>query len=97
MPISLEWIFIIFSSLVILSVLTIKFSIRFGIPSLILFIAIGMLAGSDGPGGIEFDSPFLVQSLGITALVLILFAGGLETEWAGVRPIIWRGLSLSSR
>jgi len=93
---SLEWIFIILSALVILSVLTIKFSIRFGVPSLVLFIAIGMLAGSDGPGGIEFDSPYLVQSMGITALVLILFAGGLETEWAGVRPILWRGLSLST-
>ena len=96
MPTSIEWIFIILSSLVILSVFTIKFSIRFGIPSLILFIAIGMLAGSDGPGGIEFDNPSLVQSMGITALVLILFAGGLETEWAGVRPILWRGLSLST-
>jgi len=93
---SLEWIFIILSALVILSVLTIKFSIRFGIPSLVLFIAIGMLAGSDGPGGIEFDNAYLVQSMGITALVLILFAGGLETEWAGVRPILWRGLSLST-
>lgn len=93
---SLEWIFIILSALVILSVLTIKFSIRFGVPSLVLFIAIGMLAGSDGPGGIEFDNPYLVQSMGITALVLILFAGGLETEWAGVRPILWRGLSLST-
>jgi cell volume regulation protein A len=96
MPMSLEWIFIILSALVILSVLTIKFSIRFGVPSLVLFIAIGMLAGSDGPGGIEFDNPYLVQSMGITALVLILFAGGLETEWAGVRPILWRGLSLST-
>jgi cell volume regulation protein A len=96
MPSSIELIFIVFSTLVILSVLTIKLSNRFGIPSLVLFLAIGMLAGSDGLGGITFDNPLLVRSLGITALVLILFAGGLDTEWEEVRPILWQGLSLST-
>ncbi len=96
MPTSISVIFIVFSTLVILSVLTIKLSNRFGIPSLVLFLAIGMLAGSDGLGGITFDNPPLVQSLGITALVLILFSGGLDTEWAAIRPILWQGLSLST-
>ena len=96
MPTSIELIFIVFSTLVIVSILTIKLSNRFGIPSLVLFLAIGMLAGSDGLGGIYFDNPSLVQSLGIIALVLILFAGGLDTEWAEVRPILWQGLSLST-
>ena len=96
MPTSIELLFIVFSSLVILSILTIKLSNRFGIPSLVLFLAIGMLAGSDGPGGIYFDNPSLVQSVGVIALVLILFAGGLDTEWAGVRPILLKGLSLST-
>jgi cell volume regulation protein A len=96
MPTSIELIFIVFSTLVILSILTIKLSNRFGIPSLVLFLAIGMLAGSDGLGGITFDNPLLVRSLGITALVLILFSGGLDTEWAAVRPILWQGLSLST-
>ncbi|MEO8340069.1 MAG: potassium/proton antiporter [Nitrospirota bacterium] len=96
MPTSISVIFIVFSTLVILSVLTIKLSNRFGIPSLVLFLAIGMLAGSDGFGGITFDNPPLVQSLGITALVLILFSGGLDTEWAAIRPILWQGLSLST-
>ena len=96
MPTSIGVIFIVFSTLVILSVLTIKLSNRFGIPSLVLFLAIGMLAGSDGLGGITFDNPSLVRSLGITALVLILFSGGLDTEWTAVRPIIWQGLSLST-
>ncbi|MGH7181114.1 MAG: cation:proton antiporter, partial [Nitrospiraceae bacterium] len=85
MPTSLEWILIVFSSLVILSVLTIKLSNRIGIPALVLFLAIGMLAGSDGPGGMYFDNPSLVQSLGIIALVMILFSGGLDTEWTGVK------------
>jgi len=96
MPTSIDLLFIIFSGLVIVSVLAIKLSIRFGIPSLVLFLAIGMLAGSDGPGGIYFDNPALVQSLGVIALALILFAGGLDTEWAGVRPVLWRGLALST-
>ena len=96
MPTSIELIFIVFSTLVILSILTIKLSNRFGIPSLVLFLAIGMLAGSDGLGGITFDNPSLVRSLGICALVLILFSGGLDTDWAAVRPIVWQGLSLST-
>ena len=96
MPASIDVIFIVFSTLIILSIFTIKLSNRFGIPSLALFLIIGMLAGSDGLGGISFDNPSLVRSLGITALVLILFSGGLDTEWAAVRPIIWQGLSLST-
>ena len=96
MPDSIDVIFIIFSSLVILSILTIKLSNRFGIPSLVLFLAIGMLAGSDGLGVLSFDNPSLVRSLGITSLVLILFSGGLDTEWSAVRPIVWQGLSLST-
>jgi cell volume regulation protein A len=96
MPYSIDVIFIVFSTLVILSIYTIKLSNRFGIPSLVLFLAIGMLAGSDGLGGISFDNPALVRSLGITALVMILFSGGLDTEWSAIRPIVWQGVSLST-
>jgi cell volume regulation protein A len=96
MPKSIEGLFIIFSALTILSILTIKLSVRFGIPSLVLFLVIGMLAGSDGLGGLYFDNPALVQSLGVIALVFILFSGGLDTEWEVVRPVLWSGLSLST-
>jgi cell volume regulation protein A len=96
MPTSIELLFIVFSALIILSIFTIKLSIRFGIPSLVLFLAIGMLAGSDGPGGLSFDNPSLVQTLGVVALIFILFSGGLDTEWDGVRPVLWNGLSLST-
>jgi len=96
MPSSIDLLFIVCSGLVILSILTIKISNRWGVPSLVLFLGIGMLAGSDGIGGIYFDNPALVQSLGVIALTLILFAGGLDTEWRSVRPVLWKGLSLST-
>lgn len=96
MPSSIELLFIVFSGLVILSILTIKISNRLGVPSLVLFLGIGMLAGSDGIGGIYFDNPALVQLLGVIALALILFAGGLDTEWEALRPALWKGVSLST-
>src|SRR5688500_1374871 len=96
MPTSIELLFIVFSALIILSIFTIKLSIRFGIPSLVLFLAIGMLAGSDGPGGLSFVNRSLVHTLGVVALIFILFSGGLDTEWDGVRPVLWNGLSLST-
>jgi cell volume regulation protein A len=50
-----------------------------------------------GPGGIEFDFPRLAQSLGVVALIFILFAGGLDTEWSMVRPVTTgRGKSRTS-
>lgn len=93
---SLEYILAGSALLLLLSILTSRASGRLGIPALLIFLAIGMLAGSDGPGGIYFDNARLAQGLGVTALVLILFAGGLETRWARVRPVLWRGLSLST-
>ncbi|NTW04331.1 MAG: potassium/proton antiporter [Oscillochloris sp.] len=67
-----------------------------GIPALLLFLLIGMLAGVEGPGQIYLDSPELVQSVGVVALVLILFSGGLDTSWQAIRPILWSGLALSN-
>ncbi len=82
--------------LVLVGVLASKFSARLGIPALLLFLAIGMLAGSDGPGGIEFDDYELAQSVGILALAFILFDGGLSTNWASVRPVLREGVILAT-
>jgi cell volume regulation protein A len=49
---------------------------RVGMPALLLFLALGMLAGSDGPEGIAFDDPRLAQSLGVMALTFILCCSG---------------------
>ncbi|MBF0298045.1 MAG: potassium/proton antiporter [Oligoflexia bacterium] len=89
-------ILIILSILMILSVLSSKVSHRYGFPSLILFLGIGMMAGSDGIGGIHFANYALSQNVGIIALVFILFSGGLETEWDEIRNQIFSGLSLST-
>ena len=91
-----EYVLIGASILLLISVLVSKISDRFGIPALLLFLILGMLAGSDGFGGIYFDNPALAQFIGIIALVLILFSGGLGTEWHQVRPVLKEGLLLST-
>lgn len=91
-----EYVLIGASILLLISVLVSKISDRFGVPALLLFLILGMLAGSDGFGGIYFDDPALAQFIGIIALVLILFSGGLSTEWNEVRPVFKEGLLLST-
>lgn len=82
--------------LLLLSVISSKASARLGLPTLLLFLVIGMLAGSEGPGGIYFDDPWLTQSLGVVAMIFILFSGGLDTRWNQIRPVLWRGILLST-
>jgi cell volume regulation protein A len=84
------------AGILLLSVFASKISDRFGIPALLLFLVLGMLAGSDGPGGIYFDDPALAQLIGVVALALILFSGGLDTEWARVRVVLKEGLLLAT-
>lgn len=84
------------SILLLFSIAASKASGRLGVPALLLFLLIGMLAGSEGPGGIYFADPWLTQCLGITALVFILFDGGLQTKWKDIQPILWRGFALST-
>jgi potassium/hydrogen antiporter len=61
---------------------------RLGFPLLIGFLGLGMLLGSDGPGGIEFDDAELARTVGVVGLTAILFEGGLTTSWRRVRPVI---------
>ncbi len=60
---------------------------RVGVPSLVAFLALGMLLGSDGPGGIEFDDAELARTVGIVGLAAILFEGGLSTSWRRLRRV----------
>jgi len=96
MILSSENILLIGSMMLILSVLTTKTSARFGIPTLLLFLVVGMLAGSDGPGGIHFSDPKLVQFIGSLSLCFILFSGGLDSRMQDVKPILGPGILLST-
>ncbi|QBD75364.1 potassium/proton antiporter [Ktedonosporobacter rubrisoli] len=87
---------LISSILLFLSIFAWKISSRLGIPALLLFLGLGMLAGSEGPGGIYFDNAALAQAIGVIALALILFGAGLETDWSAVRPALGGALSLST-
>ena len=69
------------------SVLVALGSARTGVPLLVAFLALGMLLGSDGPGGIDFDDAELAREVGIVGLVLILFEGGLQTSWRRLRGV----------
>ncbi len=87
---------IIVTILLILSVLASKIFDRFGIPVLLLFLSLGMLAGSEGIGGIYFDNPDIAQSVSIIALVLILFSGGLQTKWSEASDVKVESWSLAT-
>lgn len=84
-----ENILLIGSLLLLISLIVGKASFRFGVPTLLLFLAVGMLAGTDGIGGIEFENPKIAQFIGVIALNVILFSGGLDTHWKSVKPI-WK-------
>jgi len=86
----------VLGALLLLAILAGKASGRIGLPGLTLFLLIGMLAGSEGIGGIAFDDPGVAQAIGVTALALILFSGGLDTNWHTVRPVLWHGIGLST-
>ena len=69
---------------------------RVRIPGLLLFLGLGMLAGSEGIGGIEFSDTELARTLGTIALVLILFEGGLTAGWPEIRPVLGTAVSLAT-
>jgi len=82
--------------LLILCVFASKATGRLGVPTLVVFLGVGILAGSEGIGKIYFDDAYSTQSLGILALSYILFSGGLDTKWNHVKPIVKSALALSS-
>ncbi|SMB79113.1 potassium/proton antiporter [Deinococcus hopiensis] len=87
---------LIVSALLLLGLLASKVGGRLGVPGLVLFLVIGMLAGSEGPGGIEFENYGLTQAVGIITLAFILYSGGLETNWKHTRPALRGGLALAT-
>ena len=91
-----ETIIAIGAGLAVAAIVASRVSSRFGIPVLLVFLGVGMLAGSDGAGGIEFTDARTAQLIGVAALVLILFSGGLSTSWEQVRPALGYAAALST-
>src|ERR1700754_2135531 len=91
-----ENILLVGSILLLLSILGSKTTHSWGVPTLIFFLLTGILAGSEGLGGIAFDDPSRAQILGIVALNFILFSGGLSTNFRTIEPILRKGLALST-
>jgi potassium/hydrogen antiporter len=94
--ISTDSFILLLAFLFIVGVLTTRFSTRLGVPSLIFFIMVGMVMGSDVLGIIYFDNAAVAQMIGVIALVIILFEGGLQTNLKDVRPVIIPSLSLAT-
>ncbi len=96
MTLTIENFLLLGSILLFISIVASKTSFKFGVPALLLFLAIGMLAGSEGIGGIHFDDPKISQFLGIVALTFILFSGGMTTKLDSIRPVLKDGISLAT-
>ena len=77
------------------SILLSKTGYRFGVPVLLVFLLLGMLLGVDGVG-ISFDNYKYAQIIGMVALAIILFSGGMDTKFSEVKPVLGPGLVLST-
>ncbi|HEX7119364.1 MAG TPA: potassium/proton antiporter [Longimicrobiales bacterium] len=82
--------------LVLIGIASSKFSARIGLPVLVLFLVVGMLAGSEGIGGIEFENYSLAHGIGTVALAIILFDGGLRTSVRAFRLVLAPALLLAT-
>ena len=88
--------FLVAGFLFFLSLVAGTLSEKIKVPALILFLAIGMLAGVDGPGGLNFSDANAANSVGTFALAFILFSGGFQTKWQDIKPIVAQGVVLST-
>ncbi|MCQ2344766.1 MAG: potassium/proton antiporter [Paludibacteraceae bacterium] len=90
-----EWILFIGSILIFVSILISKTGYKFGVPTLLLFLVVGMCFGEDGLG-LKFDSVQDAQFVGMLGMSIILFSGGMDTKLSDIKPILKPGLMLST-
>lgn len=95
MDISANNIMLVLAALLFFSVLVGKAGSRFGMPALLLFLGLGMVAGVDG-FGIRFDSAEAAQFIGMISLSVILFSGGVDTQFKDIKPILGPGCVLAT-
>jgi cell volume regulation protein A len=96
MNLTIENFLLIGSLLLLASIFAGKTSYKFGVPTLLLFLGMGMISGSEGIAGIHFNNPQYAQFIGIVSLNFILFSGGLDTNITSVKPILKEGITLST-
>ena len=95
MILTAENILFVGSILLFISILVGKAGFRFGFPALLLFLGVGMLFGSDGVG-IQFHNPHTAQFIGVIALSIILFSGGMDTSTKEIKPVLGQGVVLAT-
>ena len=90
---AIDQIILLAAILILVGIVSSKLSARLGLPVLVPFLMVGMLAGEGGIGGVSFDSPSAAHALGTLALALILFDGGLQTPIASIKSV-WKPSAL---
>ena len=95
MEFNAENILLLGAVLIFCSILVSKTGYRFGIPSLLIFLIVGMLFGTDGLG-LEFGNAGQAQFIGMMALSIILFSGGVDTKISEIKPVLTPGILLST-
>lgn len=93
---SIEMMILSAGLLLLGAALSVNAASRIGMPTLLFFVVLGMIAGSEGLGQINFDNPLIARNIGTFALAIILFSGGLNTSWPSVRKVLLPGALLST-
>ncbi|MGW9496189.1 potassium/proton antiporter [Streptomyces prasinus] len=92
----LNQLLLVCSLVLLVAVAAVRISSRSGLPSLLVYLGIGVAMGQDGLGGIHFDNAELTQVIGYAALVVILAEGGLGTKWTEIRPVLPASAALAT-
>lgn len=87
---------LVISLILLLCVTSSKLLYRFGVPTLLIFLVLGMLFGSDGPGGMYFDDYDLARQICSIGLIFIIFYGGFGTSWKQARPVAAQAVWMAS-
>jgi cell volume regulation protein A len=91
----MDAVLLVGAAVTLVAILAVRLSVRAGLPSLLVYLLMGVLLGESGLG-IRFENAEAAHALGFAALVLILAEGGLTTQWAEIRPAVGFGLSLAT-
>ena len=91
----MDMVLLIGAVVMLVAILAVRVSVRAGLPSLLIYLLMGVLLGESGVG-IQFEDANVAHALGFAALVLILAEGGLTTHWQEIRPAMRLGVALAT-